>query len=145
MTKRIWDPENRYIESFLKEYEHWVLEVNYRQHTLGCYVIFAKRSVERISELTSEEIAELRSVMKEVEEALSRSDTFKPDRFNYMQLGNSLHHLHFHGIPRYSSPRMFDNKEWRDSNWGKVTVWPKKDISSDLVKKLKDAIRPLLG
>jgi len=28
----------------LKEYRHWVLEVSYRQHALGCYIIFAKKT-----------------------------------------------------------------------------------------------------
>jgi len=144
MVNRFWDKNNRYTEGFLKEYNHWVLEVSYRQHTPACYIIFAKRAVERISELETQEVNELKDVMGEIEATLAKIDTFKPDRFNYWQMGNALHHLHFHGIPRYESPRNFDGKEWADQTWGSVPVWSKDDVSHDLVAKVRDAIKPHL-
>ena len=103
--KRPWDKNNKYTGAFLKEYTHWILEVSYSQHTLGSFIIFAKRSIEKISELESNELLELKTVMCEVENVMGRIDKLKPDRFNYMQLGNALHHLHIHGIPRYKKPR----------------------------------------
>ena len=144
MINRIWDPGNKFTEGVLKEYENWVLEVSHKQHTLGCYIIFAKRPVERISGLTDEEIKELKDIMKEVENALLKSDAFRPDRFNYLQLGNVVHQLHFHGVPRYSSPRVFDNKEWSDKNWGKPVILSNEVSSNELIRKIRDAIKPLL-
>src|SRR5438045_1800839 len=125
MHFRIWDPENKYKEGFVKEYNHWVVEINFRQHTLGCFIIFAKRKIEKISELTSNEIIELKDVMKEIEIALMNISKFKPDRFNYFQMGNSLHHLHFHGIPRYATSRNFNGQIWIDETWGAPPTWSK--------------------
>lgn len=141
---RFWDKNNEYTEGFLKEYKYWALEVNYRQHTLGCFVIFAKRPLEKISDLNSEEIIELKNVMKEIEETLSRVDGFKPDRFNYFQMGNKFHNLHFHGIPRYALPRNFAGKEWIDETYGSVPVWTKNDVGHELVEKIRDAIKTSL-
>jgi diadenosine tetraphosphate (Ap4A) HIT family hydrolase len=142
MVNRFWDKEGKYKEGFLKEYSHWVLEVSYRQHTLGSFIIFCKRQgVERISQLTDEEVKELRNVMKEIEETLSKIDGFKPDRFNYLQLGNQLHNLHFHGIPRYKEKRVFDGKEWVDETWGHPPKWSKKEVNKDLVIKIRGVIK----
>ena len=142
---RFWDKENKYTEGFLKEYKNWVLEVSYRQHTLGCYIIFAKRAVEKISELKTDEIDELKEVMAEIETALSKNDIFGPDRFNYWQMGNALHHLHFHGIPRYASRRTFNGKEWVDKTWGSVPIWSKENVDHDLIRKIKEAVKPYLS
>ncbi len=144
MLNRIWDKENKYTEGLLKEYKYWVLEVSYRQHTLGCFIIFVKRKVEKISELRNHEILELKNVMKEIQETLLKIDTFKPDRFNYFQMGNEIHNLHFHGIPRYIKPRSFMNRKWVDKTYGSVPLWLKKDVSHKLVKNLRDIIKPYL-
>ena len=82
VERSLWDAKNKYPKGFLKEYDHWVLEVSYRQHTLGCYIIFAKRSVEKISELKTEEIDELKDVMSEMETTLSKIDIFIVDNLN---------------------------------------------------------------
>jgi diadenosine tetraphosphate (Ap4A) HIT family hydrolase len=137
MDIRIWDKEGKYKEGFVKEYRHWVLEVSFMQHTLGCFIIFAKRDIQKISELKDIEAIELRDVMKELEEALSNIEAFKPDRFNYLQMGNALHHLHFHAIPRYATPRHFNNKEWIDTTFGNPPVWSKVEVNKELVLKIK--------
>ena len=135
---RVWDPQEKYKDGFLKEYNHWIIEVSFRQHTIGCYIIFAKRNVERISELNNEELSELKTVMSEIEAAVTKE--FKADRFNYLQLGNNLHHLHIHGIPRYQTQREFNGQKWIDKTWGHPPVWSNKDASSDLVNTLKKTI-----
>ena len=49
---RFWDKNNNYSSGTLKEYDFWVLEVSYRQHTFGNFIVFCKRyGVEKISEL----------------------------------------------------------------------------------------------
>jgi len=144
IDRSLWDTKNKYTQGLLKEYDYWALEVSYRQHTLGCYIIFAKRSVEKISELKTEELNELKDVMREIEKTLSKIDIFKPVRFNYWQMGNSLHQLHFHGIPRYKLLRSFDGKKWIDENPGSIPAWSKIDVGHDLVAKLRDVIKPCL-
>jgi len=137
---RIWDPEEKYKDGFLKEYKHWILEISFRQHTLGCFIIFSKKEVERISELTVEEFSEIRKVMHDMERALSSTKVFSPDRFNYLQLGNTLHHLHFHGIPRYETNRNFFGITWKDQTWGHPPEWSKKDVSRDLIIAIKSEL-----
>jgi diadenosine tetraphosphate (Ap4A) HIT family hydrolase len=145
MNNRFYDKENRYGDAFLKEYKHWIWEVSYRQHTLGSFIIFSKNSkIEKISELNEEEIIELKEVMKEIESILSKIDIFKPDRFNYWQMGNKLHHLHIHGFPRYAKPRIFDGREWIDKTWGKPPIWKTEDVDKDLVIKVRNVVKPYL-
>lgn len=141
---RPWDPTGTYQEAVLKEYQHWILEVSPRQHTLGSYLICAKRELERFSELSPEELVELIKVMKEIERALEKNPLFKPDRFNYWQLGNAYKMLRFWGMPRYASPREFNNKTWIDTNWGHAAIWSKEDITPQLAEEIKEEIERYL-
>lgn len=138
MTNRIWDPEGKYKEAFVKSYSHWTLEVSFRQHTLGCFIIFANRHIEKISDLENEEIIELKRVMEELEITLSKIETFKPDRFNYLQLGNGLHHLHLHAIPRYANLRNYMNKVWVDTTYGHSPLWTRDESEKSLILGIKD-------
>lgn len=134
------DPEGKYKNSYIKEYEHWILAVSSHQHTLGCFLIIAKREIERISQLNKEELAELVNVMSDIEVSLTTNNNFAPDLFNYLQLGNGWHHLHFHGIPRYETERYFCGEKWIDKEWGKPTIWNYERISNNLIKEIKEEI-----
>lgn len=142
MVNRFWDKNNKYKSGFLKEYKYWVWEVNHRQHTLGSFIIFSKnQNIEKISELSNEEIKELKEAMGEIEDIFSKIDEFKPDRFNYWQMGNRISHLHIHGFPRYAKPRIFVGKEWTDKTWGNPPVWQAKEDDNDLIIKVRDVIK----
>ena len=137
--KRTYDPKNEYIEGVLKEYNHWIVEVSFRQHTLGNYIIFAKRNIEKIYELKNTEILELKTIMNEIEKAITKA--FRPDKFNYLQLGNKLHHLHFHCIPRYKKPRNFAGRKWTDKAWGKPPIWKYTVVKPKIIKKINNTIK----
>lgn len=137
---RFWDKEGKFEAGFLKEYQHWVLELSFRQHTLGCYILFCKRPTEKMSNLTSEELLELINVMKEMEKLLKNLDGFKPDRFNYLQLGNNWNQLHLHGVPRYAKPRTFAGKEWVDTTYGNPPTWVFEYEDTKTVEIIKRAI-----
>jgi len=139
---RVWDPQNKYKTGVLKEYNHWVLEISFRQHTLGCFIIFAKRDIDKISELSDEELSELKNVMVDMEVAITK--IFQADRFNYLQLGNSLHRLHFHGVPRYQAERVFNGRKWIDKTFGHPPIWSKEEVSEDLVKAIKEKLLPVV-
>ncbi len=140
MPDRFWDPQGVYQAGFLREYDNWVLEVSFRQHTLGSFIIFAKEHVERISELSDVAFLEFKNVLAQIESALTILPEFAPDRFNYLQMGNALHALHIHGIPRYASPRNFLNKTWHDTTWGHPPVWTTIEASNDLVIAIKQRL-----
>lgn len=145
MRKRFYDKNRQYTEGFLKEYKHWILEVSYRQHTLGSFIIFSKRKgVENITQLTDAETVELKEVMQDAETALGKNPLFQPDKFNYWQMGNKLKHLHFHGIPRYKDEREFAGRIWKDKTYGNVPVWSKKDEKHQLVKAIRESLKKFL-
>jgi len=138
MQNRFWDSDGKYSGASLKGYKFWSLEVSFSQHNLGTVIIFSKENVERISQVSKESLLELSLVMREAEEALDKA--FKPDRFNYLQLGNALHNLHFHVIPRYSSKREFAGIVWEDKTFGHPPVWSYKEENKDLIVKIKEKI-----
>lgn len=135
---RIWDPENKFHEGLVKKYKYWTFEVSYRQHTLGSFLIILNRQAEKISDLTKEELVSLGKIMKIAEKAVGK--TFKPDRYNYLQLGNGIKHLHFHGIPRYKTERIFDGVKYVDENFGLPPIWSYENVQHELVAKIKMAI-----
>ncbi len=140
---RFWDVNGEYTGGLLRFYRYWAVEISYRQHTLGSFIIFSRSEGARlISDLKPEAIAELPLVMCEVEHALRAQ--FAPDHFNYLQMGNGVPFLHFHGIPRYVSERQFFGKIWKDETWGHPPAWTYEVASIDLVTSLRDALLPLL-
>lgn len=135
---RIWDPENKYTNGVIEEYQFWVAEVSYRQHTLGAYIIFAKGDIQRFSDLQMDQLCELTVVMKDIEGRLET--LFQPDLYNYMQLGNHIRHLHFHGIPRYKEKRMFEDKSWMDENFGHPPIWSTIEEDESYVNVLRNVL-----
>jgi len=145
MFKRFYDSKGKYNKGILKEYKYWILEVSYRQHTFGCYIIFCKREgVEKISELTNEEIIEFKIVCREIENALLQNEIFKPEKFNYWQMGNGLSQLHFHGIPRYLIGKELNNKIFKDNSFGTVPIFTEIEQDDDTVIKLKEVMKEYL-
>lgn len=47
MINIIWDPSSLFTGAVIKEYQYWVLELSYNQHTLGSYILFCKRQIEK--------------------------------------------------------------------------------------------------
>jgi diadenosine tetraphosphate (Ap4A) HIT family hydrolase len=144
-VERFWDPSSRYGGGVLKIYEHWCLEVSFRQHTPGSFIIFSRHHVERLSELPIPALVELGTVTGQIEEALYSDAELQPDRFNYLQLGNTLHHLHIHGIPRYAAPRYVGGRNWVDSTFGDLPRWTNEESPQELVEFLRDRLSLSLG
>ncbi|MBI1969814.1 HIT domain-containing protein [Candidatus Woesearchaeota archaeon] len=141
-----WDPENQYSHGDLKFYSHWFLGVNYCQPTIGTLVIVTLRpGLENFSGLQEEEFRELLQVMKEAECMLGSHSALRPNRYNYLQMGNVLHTLHFHLIPRYDKPRKFLEKTWKDPTYGHA---PRKlsecKVGSELVRAIRDELKQYL-
>lgn len=103
----------------LKEYKYWKIQLRPKQNTLGCCVIILNRHIEKFSDINQEEISELASVVKELENALKKA--FKYDKINYLVLMMVDKHFHFHVIPRYEKERNFANVLWKDKDWPKPT------------------------
>lgn len=139
MNLRIWDPEKKYIGATIKIYPHWVVEVSFSQHTLGCCIIFARRKILKITECSNEELLALRDVMEELEATLTK--LFSPIRFNYFQMGNALHHLHFHVVPRYVTVKEYAGKYWKDPTPTHLPCWSAQEEERELIYHLKETIK----
>jgi len=101
----------------IKEYKYWRLSLAESQILLGWTHASLKRHIYFFEELESEELIELKTIIKEVKEVLN--ETFKPDWFNVMQLGNITPHLHFQLVPRYKKKKIFAGREFVDKTYGR--------------------------
>ncbi len=148
MTKlqnnRPWDQKNEFVGGELFSSTHWAVEISYRQHTPGSFIVFAQSDVQKMSELTSEAMGELPAILHRIEQALAQHPLLHPDWFNYLQLGNAVRHLHIHGIPRYKEPRTFMGNTWVDTTYGMPPVWSTNNITEDQVRKISQEIRKYL-
>lgn len=142
------DPE--YVPQIIKEYRYWTLSIHDSQRYLGRSYVWLVREggMQRFSEITDEEMAELRTVMREYEAAIGK--LWQPDFMNYAWLANLFHqhggHGHLHLIPRYASPRTFEGIEFVDDRWGQngqpATPFP---LSEELVFKIRDALKAAIA
>lgn len=138
------DPE--YIPQIIKEYQYWTLSIHDDQRYLGRAYVWLVREggMQRFSEITDEEMAELRVVMREYEAALG--ELWQPDFMNYMWLANLFHahggHGHMHFVPRYEKPRTFKGTEFVDDRWGKnCTPSTPFEISEEKLFEIRDALK----
>ena len=96
----------------------WIWQVHENQAYLGRIVLRLKRRVlGSLAELTAKEWMHLLHELRLFEQTMKV--LFRPDRFNYGQLGNIYHQLHVHAVPRYRSPRNWARCTFKDVRWGK--------------------------
>ncbi len=139
---KVDDLKSKYLVYPIKEYNYWNVWLYPNQYYLGRIFVYAKReSAEDLMETTDEEQKELFAIGSGVNRALKKLFNF--DLMNYAAFANTLAHLHLHFIPRYQSPRIFDNIEFIDENWGKNYAPYDKNFSipRDTLIKIAEAIK----
>jgi diadenosine tetraphosphate (Ap4A) HIT family hydrolase len=104
-----------YPATLLREFEHWMVLLRPAQVTLGSLVLAAKSDATAYRDLPREAFAEQADVVKAVETALSGFCEY--ERINYLMLMMVDPNVHFHVIPRYSSPRSWGGLEFADAGW----------------------------
>ncbi|MBQ1878639.1 MAG: HIT family protein [Erysipelotrichaceae bacterium] len=71
----------------------------------GRIIVACKKHVDDISDLSREDRAQF---MEDVSHVASiMHELFKPDKINFGAYGDTMHHLHFHLVPKYQ-----DGFEW---------------------------------
>lgn len=75
------------------------------QSHLGRVIVATKRHVDEIVDLSEEERADYFVDVNQVANALHKA--FNPDKINYGAYGDTVHHMHFHLVPKYK-----DEFEW---------------------------------
>lgn len=131
-----------YPDTVLKEYKYWVVLLRPAQVTLGTVVIANKSSATYLGEIPEAEWSEFSLVAREVELALI--NTFGAEKFNYLALMMKDPNVHFHVVPRYSKPIVFENKTFEDKDWPLKTelnpVETRDDIFNAIKEKLVEAM-----
>ncbi len=71
----------------------------------GRCIVACKRHVDDISDLSKEDRIQFMEDVNHVTEVLHK--LFHPDKINFGAYGDTMHHLHFHLVPKYK-----DEYEW---------------------------------
>ena len=104
-----------YPDSLVQEFEHWLVLVRPAQVTLGSLVLAAKSDATAFSQLSREAFTEQARVIAAVEKGLAAFSHY--ERINYLMLMMVDPHVHFHVIPRYSSSREWQGRQFPDNAW----------------------------
>ena len=128
--------------SVVKEYGYWLVLLRPAQVTLGALILVEKSGAMRFSDLKPEAFAEYGRVVKEVEGVLSA--LFEYDRINHLMMMMVDPEVHFHVLPRYCTPRVFEGVVFRDEGWpGFPDLSPHSvlpvDVSTRLIAQLREA------
>ncbi len=126
-----------YPATLIRDYRHWVVLLRPAQPTLGSLVLAAKSDATAFGDLPAEAHAELATITKEIETALSGAVSYQ--KLNYLMLMMVDPHVHFHVIPRYEGER----------EWGGISVtdagWPGPPALGQAVALTTDQIRAVSG
>ena len=105
----------------------------------GWCVLFLKDHAEHLADLPLERQSRIFKEVARVANAVRTA--MKPRRINYECLGNQLHHVHWHVIPRYAVPIDPDPNEtvWvRPAAERNAGVTPQR--AADLIARLREAL-----
>ena len=106
MCQGIYEPKNLvFYESRVS-----VAKLNPDQAFEGYTFLTLKWHEEELYKLADKDRKRFLEDMSLVANALSKA--FKPDKMNYELLGNSMPHLHWHLVPRYTSDPMWGRPIW---------------------------------
>lgn len=104
-----------YPEGLLSESEHWVILLRPQQVTLGSLVLGSKSDQQALSELSADAFLDLHTQVGKIEKALKQA--FSYEKINYLMLMMVDPHVHYHVIPRYSTPQQLDTVSYQDMGW----------------------------
>ncbi len=106
MCQGVYEPKNLvFYESRVS-----VAKLNPDQAFEGYTFLTLKWHEEELYKLADKDRKQFLEDMSLVANALSKA--FKPDKMNYELLGNSMPHLHWHLVPRYTSDPMWGRPIW---------------------------------
>lgn len=116
------------MEEFIKKFEidknriysnqHWTLSLRPLQSTIGSCILSLNRECNNFSDISDDESISLKKIIVVTETSLHKS--FSYERINYLMLMMVDSQLHFHVLPRYSKPVIFNGKKWTDTSWPKL-------------------------
>ena len=125
--------------TLLREFEHWVVLLRPSQVTLGSLVLAAKSDATAYAELPREAFTEQADAVQLIESALAAFCQY--ERINYLMLMMVDPNVHFHVIPRYSTPRRWNGLEFADAGWpGPPQLGHAMQLSTEQIAALVDEL-----
>ncbi|HJT38710.1 MAG TPA: HIT family protein [Sphingobium sp.] len=138
---------NATIEKFgfpatlIAEFDHWVVLLRPAQPTLGALILAAKSDATAFGDLPAAAHAELASVTKALESALTGAVGYQ--RINYLMLMMVDPHVHFHVLPRYEGSRTHAGIDVPDAGWpGQPDLGSAVMLDGDQVAALTGWLKP---
>jgi diadenosine tetraphosphate (Ap4A) HIT family hydrolase len=107
-----------YPATVVAEYDRWVVLLRPQQVTFGALVLAHRGPETAFSAIGAPAFAELGRITADIEATLARVVAF--ERINYLMLMMVDPHVHFHVIPRYSTPRDFAGVSFADKGWPRL-------------------------
>lgn len=107
-----------YPRTTLIETPHWVVLARPQQPTLGSLVLACREPAKQLADVSAEAFAEMKTLVGRIERGLQAK--FAWDKINYLCLMMVDPDVHFHVIPRYSTPREFAGIAFPDAGWPAV-------------------------
>jgi diadenosine tetraphosphate (Ap4A) HIT family hydrolase len=131
----------------IAETDYWEIFLAPSQRYLGTCVISLKRRCEDLKYLYLEEWVDFGKLVESME--LANKKTFNADLFNWSCLKNSVFrnnnpkpHIHWHFIPRYKKPVVFEGLEFNDPDFGffarAITKKIPSKMRADLIALIKE-------
>lgn len=131
-----------YPETLIKELDHWVVLLRPAQVTLGSLVLAAKSDSTAYSDLADEAFAEQALAVRAIETALAQFCSY--ERINYLMLMMVDPNVHFHVIPRYSKPRIWEDIRFADQDWpGPPQLSAAIHLESRQMSSMRDRLKAL--
>jgi diadenosine tetraphosphate (Ap4A) HIT family hydrolase len=104
-----------YPATLLRDFEHWLILLRPAQPTLGSLVLAARSDATAYGQLPREAFIEQKEAIAAIERGLGIFCAH--ERINYLMLMMVDPNVHFHVIPRYSSPREWNGTSFPDAGW----------------------------
>ena len=104
-----------YPATLVREFKHWLVLLRPAQVTLGSLVLAAKNDAKAYAALPREAFTEQADAVAAIEDALASFVDY--ERINYLMLMMVDPNVHFHLIPRYSTPRNWHGLSFADAGW----------------------------
>ena len=116
----------------------WTIALNSNQNLLGKCLILLNRPCGAVTEVQPDEWSDLLRQISRVRLALD--SLFAPDQYNYAFLMNLDPQVHLHVIPRYKSPRRWDERKYHDPDFGSLFGHEEREFSAQESERLSRAI-----
>lgn len=129
-----------YPQTLIAETPRWAVLLRPQQVTLGALVLVCKEPIFAFSDASAESFAELRAVIRSVEQALGEFVRYQ--KINYLMLMMVDPDVHFHVVPRYEGERRFAEIVFPDRGWPgppalAEAVAPHQHVVNQLVSTLR--------